>query len=130
MTRPPIALELQKIFLQRMQPSGAENPQVYHVLGADMAARTCAHVSLLRACWPIADAKGNVFFLHIPRTAGRTYYFCFLKLATPPSRRCEKSYDVLRLNSSLADCGLLGSHDDLSVLRFLPHDTAVVTQLR
>lgn len=77
-----------------------------------------------------ADAAENVFFLHIPRTAGRTYYFCFLKMATPPSRRCEKSYDVLRLNSSVTDCALLGSHDDLSVMQYLPKDTAVVTQLR
>ena len=101
-----------------------------HLLGADTAVRTYAQMGVLRACWPIAEVNGNVFFLHIPRTAGRTYYFCFLKLATPPSRRCEKSYDVLRLNSSITDCGLLGSHDDLSVLRFLPHNTAVVTQLR
>ncbi|CAL5225562.1 g8401 [Coccomyxa viridis] len=79
---------------------------------------------------PSAVAAENVFFLHIPRTAGRTYYFCFLKMATPPSRRCEKSYDVLRLNTSIADCGLLGSHDDLSVMQYLPKDTAVVTQLR
>ena len=77
-----------------------------------------------------AEAAENVFFLHVPRTAGRTYYFCFMKLATPPSRRCEKSYDVLRLNSSIPDCGLLGSHDDLSVMQYLPRDTAVVTQLR
>ena len=113
-----------------MQQSMAEGMQVCHVLVAGLAVRTCAHVSILRAGWPIAEAGGNLFFLHIPRTAGRTYYFCFLKLATPPSRRCEKSYDVLRLNSSIADCGLLGSHDDLSVMRFLPHNTAVVTQLR
>ena len=86
--------------------------------------------SHLRSVHCTAEAAENVFFLHVPRTAGRTYYFCFMKLATPPSRRCEKSYDVLRLNSSIPDCGLLGSHDDLSVMQYLPRDTAVVTQLR
>ncbi|BDA40770.1 Protein-tyrosine sulfotransferase [Coccomyxa sp. Obi] len=75
-------------------------------------------------------AAKTVFFLHIPRTAGRTYHACFLKLSTPPSNRCEKSYDVLRLNASIPACGLLGSHDDLSVLQYLPTETAVVTQLR
>ena len=71
-----------------------------------------------------------VFFLHVPRTAGRTYHSCFLKLGSPPSARCEKSYDVLRLNASLSGCSLLGSHDDFSVRQHLPGDTAVVTQLR
>lgn len=71
-----------------------------------------------------------VFFLHVPRTAGRTYHSCFLKLGSPPSARCEKSYDVLRLNASLTGCSLLGSHDDFSIRQHLPEDTAVVTQLR
>lgn len=30
------------------------------------------------------------FFLHLPRTAGRTLHTCFLKLGTPPHRRCPK----------------------------------------
>ncbi|KAK9805930.1 hypothetical protein WJX73_005869 [Symbiochloris irregularis] len=71
-----------------------------------------------------------LFFLHMPRTAGRTYHSCFLKTATPPSRRCEKSYDVLRLNASIPSCGLLSSHDDMSLIDNLPDDAAFVTQLR
>ena len=102
---------------------------------ASVASRTAQHivgraVLVQRQSAAHAESAENVFFLHIPRTAGRTYYFCFLKMATPPSRRCEKSYDVLRLNTSIADCGLLGSHDDLSVMQYLPKGTAVVTQLR
>ncbi len=31
-----------------------------------------------------------VFFLHMPRTAGRTFQTCMLKMATPPSKRCPK----------------------------------------
>ena len=75
-------------------------------------------------------ASKMLFFLHMPRTAGRTYHSCFLKTATPPSRRCEKSYDVLRLNASIPSCGLLSSHDDMSLMDNLPDDAAFVTQLR
>ncbi len=75
-------------------------------------------------------AERMLYFLHIPRTAGRTYGACFLKQAWAPSRRCAKSYDVLRLNSSVPDCGLLSSHDDYSVVQYLPEDAAIATQLR
>lgn len=78
----------------------------------------------------LPNSSHMLFFLHIPRTAGRTYHSCFLKTATPPSRRCEKSYDVLRLNASIPGCGLLSSHDDMSISRLFPADTAYVTQLR
>ena len=71
-----------------------------------------------------------LYFLHVPRTAGRTYGVCFLKQAWAPSKRCAKSYDVLRLNTSVPDCGLLSSHDDYSVLQYLPKDAAIATQLR
>ncbi|KAL0036133.1 hypothetical protein WJX79_004855 [Trebouxia sp. C0005] len=76
------------------------------------------------------NADHMLYFLHIPRTAGRTYGACFLKQAWAPSRRCAKSYDVLRLNSSVPDCGLLSSHDDYSVVQYLPREAAVATQLR
>ena len=76
------------------------------------------------------NSSHMLFFLHVPRTAGRTFHSCFLKTATPPSRRCEKSYDVLRLNASISSCGLLSSHDDMSITDNLPPDTAFVTQLR
>ena len=76
------------------------------------------------------NSSHMLFFLHIPRTAGRTYHSCFLKTATPPSRRCEKSYDVLRINASIPSCGLLSSHDDLSIGDIFPPDAAYITQLR
>ena len=76
------------------------------------------------------DTKRMLYFLHIPRTAGRTYGACFLKQAWAPSQRCAKSYDVLRLDSSVSDCGLLSSHDDYSVSQYLPADAAIATQLR
>jgi hypothetical protein len=77
-----------------------------------------------------AGAASMLFFLHAPRTAGTTYHNCFLKLGTPPSARCLRSYDVLRLDSSITGCALLASHDDFSIRRRLPADTAVVTLLR
>jgi protein-tyrosine sulfotransferase len=76
------------------------------------------------------DPSKMLWFLHIPRSAGRTFHSCFLKLAHPPSKRCAKSYDTLRLNVSLGSCGLLASHDDYSATDFLPAEAAIVTQLR
>lgn len=63
-----------------------------------------------------AGTAGNfVFFLHVPRTAGKTYSTCFLRSATPPSKRCAPSYDLLRLNVSQEGCIMLTSHDDYSI---------------
>ena len=36
------------------------------------------------------DSQQMLYFLHVPRTAGRTFQSCFLKLGTPPHRRCPK----------------------------------------
>lgn len=76
------------------------------------------------------EGKSLVYFLHIPRTAGRTFHVCLLRQATPPDRRCPKSYDHLRVDVSLPKCHLLSSHDDFSVVEKLPAETSVVTQLR
>ena len=51
------------------------------------------------------------------------------RLAHPPSKRCAKSYDVLRLDVSVPACGLLSSHDDMSVVEHLVENTAVITQV-
>lgn len=79
---------------------------------------------------PEQDPNKFLFFLHVPRTAGKTYYTCFLKSAYPPSRRCAKSYDLLRLNISSESCTLLSSHDDMSIADGFPPGAAVITQLR
>lgn len=71
-----------------------------------------------------------VYFLHVPRTAGRTFHSCFLKMATPPSKRCPKAYDHLRMNMSVPNCQLLSSHDDFSIVSMLPENTAVLSHLR
>ena len=79
---------------------------------------------------PHPDAQLMLYSLHIPRTAGRTYHSCFLKLGSPPSRRCETSYDVLRIDRRLEGCGLLSSHDALSTSTLLPANAAFATQIR
>ena len=61
----------------------------------------------------ISDAF--IFFLHVPRTAGKTYASCFLRAALPASQRCSPSYDLLRLNVSQEGCRYLVSHDDYSL---------------
>jgi len=63
---------------------------------------------------------GLLFFLHVPRTAGRNLSHCLLRPAFAPSRRCPRSYDALRLRGGGgADggrCDVSSSHDDLSAL--------------
>ena len=71
-----------------------------------------------------------LFFLHVPRTAGRSFWSCFLYRAYPASQKCVKSYDSLRLELSRPDCRLLASHDDYSITDFLPENFKVITQAR
>jgi hypothetical protein len=71
-----------------------------------------------------------VYFLHIPRTAGRTFHNCLLKAGTPRAKRCPQAYDHLRINFTVPSCQLLSSHDDFSVVEQLGSNAAVVTQVR
>ncbi len=72
-----------------------------------------------------------LYFLHVPRTAGRTFHSCLLKMGMHPGRRCPKAYDHLRItNMSTPNCYLLSSHDDFSVVSMLPDNVAVLTQVR
>jgi len=57
-----------------------------------------------------------VFFLHVPRTAGKTYSTCFLGPSFKPSERCMPGYDYFRYPNSQEGCRYMVSHDDLSVL--------------
>ena len=75
-----------------------------------------------------------VFFLHVPRTAGKTYSSCFLSPSVPPSETCLPGYDRYRLPSSPDKCRYYSSHDDLSLVDQLSEKdrkrVEVVTQLR
>ncbi|KAK7262297.1 hypothetical protein RJT34_29863 [Clitoria ternatea] len=72
-----------------------------------------------------------LFFLHVPRTGGRTYFHCFLKKLYPSSLECPRSYDKLRFDPSKPKCRLLVTHDDYSMTSKLPRErTSVVTILR
>lgn len=79
---------------------------------------------------PLSEPHDMLYFLHVPRTGGRTFHSCFLKAAHSPMRRCPKAYDHLRINTELPKCYLLSSHDDFSVVSMLPEHIAVVTQFR
>jgi len=76
---------------------------------------------------PYTSKDQLVYFLHIPRTAGRTFFTCLLNQGT--KSRCNKKYDQ-RIDQDLEDCHMLSSHDDFSVLQQLPPNTAVVSQFR
>ncbi|KAK4483400.1 hypothetical protein RD792_010586, partial [Penstemon davidsonii] len=76
-----------------------------------------------------------LFFLHVPRTGGRTYFHCFLKKLYANSEECPRSYDKLRFNpryfSIKTKCHLLSTHDDYSMMSKLPKEiTSVMTILR
>ncbi|PHU03872.1 Protein-tyrosine sulfotransferase [Capsicum chinense] len=72
-----------------------------------------------------------LFFLHVPRTGGRTYFHCFLKKLYASSLECPRSYDKLRIDPRKPKCRLLVTHDDYSMMSKLPKDeTSVVTILR
>ncbi|GER33533.1 tyrosylprotein sulfotransferase [Striga asiatica] len=72
-----------------------------------------------------------LFFLHVPRTGGRTYFHCFLKKLYPKSQECPRSYDKLRIDPRKPNCRLLSTHDDYSMMSKLPKEkTSVVTILR
>ncbi|KAI3450575.1 hypothetical protein Pfo_007240 [Paulownia fortunei] len=72
-----------------------------------------------------------LFFLHVPRTGGRTYFHCFLKKLYSNSQECPRSYDKLRFNPRKPNCRLLSTHDDYSMMSKLSKEkTSVVTILR
>lgn len=75
-----------------------------------------------------------IFFLHVPRTAGKTYSTCFLSASTKPSARCMPGYDRYRYPQSPENCRYYVSHDDISFLDTLPENVkdnvVVVTQMR
>ncbi|CAB4313061.1 unnamed protein product [Prunus armeniaca] len=72
-----------------------------------------------------------LFFLHVPRTGGRTYFHCFLRKLYYSSLECPRSYDKLRFDPRKRQCRLLVTHDDYSMMSKLPRErTSVVTILR
>ncbi|PKU82910.1 Protein-tyrosine sulfotransferase [Dendrobium catenatum] len=72
--------------------------------------------------------KDFLFFLHVPRIGGRTFYSCFLYANTD---ECPRSYDKLRFDPRETNCRLLATHDDYSLMSKLPKDkTSMITILR
>ncbi|KAF3554441.1 hypothetical protein F2Q69_00017523 [Brassica cretica] len=47
-----------------------------------------------------------LFFLHVPRTGGRTYFHCFLRTLYDNAEECPRSYDKLHFDprSGLVSC--------------------------
>ncbi|XP_075513573.1 protein-tyrosine sulfotransferase isoform X1 [Primulina tabacum] len=77
------------------------------------------------------ELRDLLFFLHIPRTGGRTYLHCFLKKLYSNSLECPRSYDKLRFNPRKTNCRLLSTHDDYSMISKFPMEKiSVVTILR
>jgi hypothetical protein len=106
--------------------SGAP-PDACAALVADWVAASDARAAARAA----APRPGLTYFLHVPRTAGRTLFFCALKPAFAPSERCQRSYDHLRVDPAAPTCALLSTHDDFRLVEAFPAGGAVlITQLR
>lgn len=118
-------------FVLLLLSSAALGPRPALAQAADCPAVLAEYLSAhTKEAVPYTSDEQMVYFLHVPRTAGRTFHTCLLKLGTPGSRRCPKAYDHLRINMSLPACYLLSSHDDFSVVSLLPDNVAVLTHLR
>ncbi|CAN6479362.1 unnamed protein product [Victoria cruziana] len=78
-----------------------------------------------------SNLQDLLFFLHVPRTGGRTYFHCFLRKLYTSDQECPRSYDKLRFDPSKPNCRLMVTHDDYSMMSKLPKEkTSVVTILR
>ena len=77
-----------------------------------------------------APALNLTYFLHVPRTAGRTTFWCALKPAFAPSERCTRAYDHVRTDLAQPAGSLLSSHDDWSLVDGFPGAVTLATQLR
>ncbi|CAH8386585.1 unnamed protein product [Eruca vesicaria subsp. sativa] len=72
-----------------------------------------------------------LFFLHVPRTGGRTYFHCFLRKLYDNAEECPRSYDKLHFDPRKQKCKLLATHDDYSLMSMLPRErTSVMTIVR
>jgi hypothetical protein len=120
---------------RRVLPEGEEEPAAASVPppSLDCAAEVQSwtrDAAALRQKRGVAPAVNLTYFLHVPRTAGRTLFFCALKPAFSVTERCERSYDGLRVDPSAPGCGLLSSHDDHRLVDAFPGPVSVITQLR
>ena len=87
--------------------------------GDDCPAQVMAFLEAQDAALPPPREPAAWYFMHVPRTAGKTLHQCLLKTAVPPSARCAKGYDEPRLRLNNPSCRLFSSHDDYSLLRDL-----------
>eukprot|EP01025_Chloroclados_australasicus_P005539 TRINITY_DN11702_c0_g2_i1.p1 TRINITY_DN11702_c0_g2~~TRINITY_DN11702_c0_g2_i1.p1 ORF type:complete len:527 (-),score=54.74 TRINITY_DN11702_c0_g2_i1:860-2440(-) len=71
-----------------------------------------------------------LYLFHIPKTAGRNFFNCFWKPAVPVDQRCARAYDWLHVMENPADCRVMASHEDYSVVDYLPQHSSFTTILR
>jgi len=71
-----------------------------------------------------------LYFLHIPRTAGRSFHWCFLKPSFKDHELCGNQYTGLRIDPREPTCDFLATHDDYSLIERFTEQPRVVTMLR
>ena len=77
-----------------------------------------------------SDALDFLYFLHVPRTAGRSFHWCFLKPAFAPNALCGNQYMGVKMDPSDPRCHFLATHDDYSLVERFREQPRVVTMLR
>ncbi|OUS43504.1 protein T6D22.10 [Ostreococcus tauri] len=71
-----------------------------------------------------------LFFLHVPRTAGRSFHFCFLKPAFETSDLCGNQYMGVTIDPRHPKCKFLATHDDYSLVERFEAQPRMVVMLR
>ena len=71
-----------------------------------------------------------LYFLHVPRTAGRSFHWCFLKPAFEQNALCGNHYMGVKMNPKDPKCHFLATHDDYSLVERFREQPRVVTMLR
>ena len=83
-----------------------------------------------RASSASGGRKDFLFFLHVPRTAGRSFHWCFLKPSFDAKDLCGNQYTGVKLNPRDPNCSFLATHDDYSLVERFAAQPRVVTMLR
>jgi len=94
--------------------------------------RRQAHERRVRARASSARSGGGdfLFFLHVPRTAGLSFHWCFLKPSFEPRDLCGNQYTGVKLDPRHPNCSFLATHDDYSLVERFVEQPRVVTMLR
>ena len=109
---------------------GGEMRRCDELATAWIDAQRRAHERRARVRDDVARRRRFLYFLHIPRTAGRSFHWCFLKPSFKDRELCGNQYTGLRIDPREPKCEFLATHDDYSLIERFTEQPRVVTMLR